>query len=86
MDAIESLKLMIKGWLDDTYPEMPVEERTKIAESMDMALIEQKKVENLRSPFYEMNNVVRMSFIEMQYMKKVCFVLILTVHFIECSD
>jgi hypothetical protein len=41
-----------------------------MAEAMDMSLIEQKKEEGMRT-FYEINNVVRMSFIEMQYMKKV---------------
>jgi hypothetical protein len=71
MEAIESLKKMIKSWLDDTFPEMPEAERRARAESMDVTLIEKRKVESMKT-FYELNNVVRMSFIEMQYMKKVC--------------
>lgn len=70
-DAMESLKKMISSWLEDTYPEMPETQRIGLADAMDMALIEQKKQESLKAPFYEINNVVRMSFIEMQYMKKV---------------
>lgn len=67
---MDSLKKMIKSWLDDTYPEMPGEKRTQMAENMDCSLIEVRKEESMKT-FYEINNVVRMSFIEMQYMKKV---------------
>lgn len=42
-----------------------------MAEAMDVSLIENKKEESMKT-FYEINNVIRMSFIEMQYMKKVC--------------
>ena len=77
MDAMESLKKMISSWLEDTFPEMSLEERSQLAETMDMALIEQKKEESLKAPFYEINNVIRMSFIEMQYMKKVMLVYLL---------
>jgi hypothetical protein len=70
MDAIVALKQMIRSWLDDTFPGMQESERIAMAEAMDMSLIEQKKEEGMRT-FYEINNVVRMSFIEMQYMKKV---------------
>jgi hypothetical protein len=72
-DAMESLKKMISSWLADTFPEMPEAKRLSMAEAMDISLIEQKKEESLKAPFYELNNVVRMSFIEMQYMKKVRF-------------
>lgn len=72
MDAIDALKKMIKSWLDDFCPDMPEHERVVMAERMDISLIEQKKEENMKT-FYEINNVVRMSFIEMQYMKKVSF-------------
>ncbi len=41
-----------------------------MVETMDITLLEQKKEESMKT-FYEINNVVRMSFIEMQYMKKV---------------
>jgi hypothetical protein len=71
MEAIESLKKMIRSWLDDTYPEMPETSRIDMAESMDISLVERKKEESMKT-FYEINNVIRMSFIEMQYMKKVC--------------
>ena len=70
MEAIETLKKMIRSWLDDTYPEMPGEKRQRMAQNMDVSLIEVKKEESMKT-FYEINNVVRMSFIEMQYMKKV---------------
>jgi hypothetical protein len=72
MEAIESLKKMIKSWLDDTFPEMPEEKRFAMAESMDVSMVEKKKEESMKT-FYEINNVIRMSFIEMQYMKKVSF-------------
>lgn len=70
MEAIESLKKMIRSWLDDTFPEMPESERVAMAEAMDVSMIERKKEESMKT-FYEINNVIRMSFIEMQYMKKV---------------
>lgn len=60
---------MIRSWLDDTFPEMPVKERIELSENMDVALLEQKKEESMKT-FFEINNVIRMSFIEMQYMKK----------------
>lgn len=74
MEAIESLKKMIRSWLDDTFPLMSEEKRIELSEAMDVTLLEQKKVEAMKT-FFEINNVIRMSFIEMQYMKKVsCFV------------
>lgn len=66
--AMDSLKNMIRSWLDETYPTMPETERNKMAEAMDIRLLEKKKEESMKT-FYEINNVVRMSFIEMQYMK-----------------
>lgn len=60
---------MLHSWLDETYPNMPIESRNRMAETMDMSLLEKKKEESMKT-FYEINNVVRMSFIEMQYMKK----------------
>jgi hypothetical protein len=76
MEAIESLKKMIKSWLDDTFPEMPEQKRVAMAESMDVSMVERKKEESMKT-FYEINNVIRMSFIEMQYMKKVRFATLL---------
>lgn len=70
LEAIESLKKMIRSWLDDTFPEMPESERLNMAEAMDVSMVEKKKEESMKT-FYEINNVIRMSFIEMQYMKKV---------------
>lgn len=61
---------MIRSWLDEYFPLMPDAERKKMAEAMDVSLVEQTK-ESAMKTFYELNNVVRMSFIEMQYMKKV---------------
>ena len=70
-ETIEVLKKMIRSWLDDYYPEMPETKRQRMAEAMDVSLVEHKKEESMKA-FYEINNVIRMSFIEMQYMKKVC--------------
>lgn len=36
---------------------------------MDVTLIEKQKVESMKT-FFEINKVIQMSFIEMQYMKK----------------
>lgn len=66
--AMDSLKNMIRSWLNETYPAMPETERNAMAEAMDIRLLEKKKEESMKT-FYEINNVVRMSFIEMQYMK-----------------
>jgi hypothetical protein len=66
--AMDALKSMIRSWLDETYPTMPEAERKRMADAMDISLLEKKKEESMKT-FYEINNVVRMSFIEMQYMK-----------------
>jgi hypothetical protein len=65
-----SLKNMIRSWLDDTYPEMPVSQRESLANTMDVSLIERKKEDSIKH-IYEINSVVRMSLIEMQFIKKV---------------
>jgi len=69
LETIEALKTMIRSWLDETYPNMPLSERDNIAEAMDISLIELKKTESMKT-IYELNSVVRMSFIEMQFIKK----------------
>ena len=69
-DTIVNLKMMIREWLNDNYPDMPLAERKIMVESMDMSLIDSKKAESL-STIYEINNVIRMSFIEAQFIKKV---------------
>jgi hypothetical protein len=70
IDAIESLKKMIDSFLAESFPLMGEEERKSRANSMDMSLIEQTKEENMKTIF-EINSVVRMSLIEMQFIKKV---------------
>jgi hypothetical protein len=61
---------MIASFLQDYYPEMSSAQREALAEAMDLSLIERKKEELIKS-FFEMNSTIRMSWIEMQYMKKV---------------
>lgn len=71
LDAIESLKKMIESWLEETFSDTFSEDEIRSrAESMDMSLIEQRKEENMKT-IYEINSVVRMSLIEMQFIKKV---------------
>jgi hypothetical protein len=41
IDAIESLKRMIRSWLDENFPKMPTSEKEMRAEAMDISLIEQ---------------------------------------------
>lgn len=60
---------MIESWLADNYPDMSDDARKKMAAAMDVSLVEKTKEESMKT-FYEINNVIRMSFIEMQYMKK----------------
>ena len=69
-DVIESLKLMIKSWLDEYHAEMSDKKRLEMATNMDMRLIEGTKEQTIKNIF-EMNNIVRMSLIEMQFIKKV---------------
>ena len=68
--AIENLQKMIRSWLHETHPDMPVKERASRAKAMDISLIEAQKEESMKS-FYEINSVIRMSFIEAQFLKKV---------------
>ena len=68
--ATDALKEMIRSWLRETYPNMKEAQRLALSEALDMSLIEQKKAESMKT-FFEINNVIRMSFIEMQYMKRV---------------
>ncbi|KAL9187202.1 hypothetical protein ACHAXT_010922 [Thalassiosira profunda] len=69
IDAIESLKRMIRSWLEESFPGMSVEEQMERAETMDISLIEEKMEESIKH-IYELNSVVRMSLIEMQFIKK----------------
>jgi len=72
---VETLKKMIESWLEDYHPHMSPEERRAMAEAMDVTMVEKTKEESMKT-FYEINNVIRMSFIEMQYMKKVSWILL----------
>jgi hypothetical protein len=67
--AVDTLKKMIRSWLDETHPDMPVDEKTRLSEAMDISLIEMTK-ENSMKTIYELNSVIRMSFIEAQFIKK----------------
>jgi len=69
MDTIESLKRMIRSWLEEYFPKMPLEEKMERAETMDISLIEERFEESIKH-IYELNSVVRMSLIEMQFIKK----------------
>jgi len=69
MDTIESLKRMIRSWLEEYFPKMPLEEKIERAETMDISLIEERFEESIKH-IYELNSVVRMSLIEMQFIKK----------------
>ena len=60
---------MIASWLEEYHPQMPEVERQAMAKATDVSLIEKTKEESMKT-FYEINNVIRMSFIEMQYMKR----------------
>lgn len=68
-EVIENLKKMIRSWLDETFPQMEEQEKVSRAQRMDISLVEQVKEENMKT-IYELNSVVRMSFIEMQFIKK----------------
>lgn len=54
MDAIESLKRMIRAWLDENYPKMHPNDRAARAEAMDISLIEQHMEGKvvIRTPIY----------------------------------
>lgn len=62
-EAIESLKNMIRAWLDDNFPDMPMEERLQRSEAMDMSLIEKMKEESMKTVF-KTTNLLQISFIE----------------------
>ncbi len=70
IDAIESLKRMIRSWLEESFPKMPINEMMERANKMDISLIEEKMEESIKH-LYELNSVVRMSLIKMQFIKKV---------------
>jgi hypothetical protein len=67
--AIATLKKMIRSWLDETYPEMLEKDKEELSEAMDISLIEITKERSMKT-IYELNSVLRMSFIEAQFIKK----------------
>jgi hypothetical protein len=67
--AVKTLKKMIQSWLDEMYPDMPDSEKLKLSDAMDISLIEATKEKNMKT-IYELNSVLRMSFIEAQFIKK----------------
>jgi ATP synthase regulation protein NCA2 len=67
--AIENLQKMIRSWLDETHPDMPLKQRKRMARAMDISLIEAEKEESMKT-IYNINSVIRMSFIEAQFLKK----------------
>lgn len=69
VEVIAGLKAMILSWLDENHPEISIPDRAHMAEIMDITLIEQKKAESMKNIF-ELNQAVRLSFIEMQFIKK----------------
>jgi len=69
IDTIESLKRMIRSWLDETFADMPEAEKIAMSNNMDISLIEELKEESIKH-IYEINSVVRCSLIEMQFIKK----------------
>lgn len=68
-DAISALQRMIKSWLEENYPEMPEAERNDRAAKMDLGLIEAAKEYSVKN-ILEINNIYRLSLIEMQFIKK----------------
>ena len=48
---MESLKKMIRSWLDDTFPDMPEAERIALSDAMDVTMVEKVKEQSMRT-FY----------------------------------
>jgi hypothetical protein len=71
--AIESLKIMLKDWLKQRFPGMSNDDRERIVQTMDMTLIEKRKEESVKTALWEINDIVHMSLIEMQFIKKELF-------------
>ena len=67
--VIDILQKMIKSWLDEEFPNMPERERIDKATRMDMSLIESQKEYSIKN-ILEINNIYRLSLIEMQFIKK----------------
>ena len=61
---------MIQSWLVDTYPSLGGDEINEMVNQMDISLIELKKEDSIKN-ILELNNIIRMSMIEMQFIKKV---------------
>ena len=70
LEAITTLKNMIGSWLDETFPAMNESDKIHIADAMDISLVEKAKEESIKRSVFEINNIVRLSMIEMQFIKK----------------
>jgi len=68
-DAISMLQKMIKSWLEEVFPDMPEAEQIAKATAMDMSLIDTAKEYSVKN-ILEINNIYRLSLIEMQFIKK----------------
>jgi hypothetical protein len=70
LNAIAVLQRMLKSWLEEIHPDMPESEKTEKSLKMDMTLVEAAKEFSVRN-ILEINNIYRLSLIEMQFIKKV---------------
>ena len=68
----QSLKNMLKSWLDDQYPHTDEEWRKEKANNMDMSLIEKKKEDNVYNALKSTitGDIIRVALIEAQFIKK----------------
>uniref|UniRef100_A0A7S3QA01 Uncharacterized protein n=2 Tax=Chaetoceros debilis TaxID=122233 RepID=A0A7S3QA01_9STRA len=69
LNAIAVLQRMLKSWLEEIHPDMPESEKTEKSLKMDMTLVEAAKEFSVRN-ILEINNIYRLSLIEMQFIKK----------------
>ena len=70
LEAIETLRSMLGSWLDDTFPDMANDEKIDLANEMNISLVEKAKEEAIKRSVFEINSIVRLSMIEMQFIKK----------------
>ena len=57
------------GCFLNSYPDMGEAEKVRLSDAMDITLVEESKEDSMKS-VYNMNSVIRMSFIEAQFIKK----------------
>jgi nuclear-control-of-ATPase protein 2 len=70
-DAESSLKNMLDAFIQDTQPDMPVEQRRDIVERMDMSVLSSQYEQSLRHTIknFVTGDIVRMLLIQVQYIK-----------------